>query len=55
MGQVSSQSLVEVVLLSAFLVVGGGVFGFFNRLVASFLRILGNLLVLGSSGSICRS
>ena len=50
-GRVSSQSLVGVLLLSAFLVVEGKVYGFFNRLIASFLRILGSLLVLGSSGS----
>ena len=32
----------------------GGVFGFFNHLVTSFLKILGGVLTLGSSGSICR-
>ena len=44
-----------VVLLSFFWWWRGGIFGVFHCLVASFLRILGSVLVLGSGGGICRS
>ena len=45
----------EVVLLSFFWWWRGGIFGVFHCLVASFLRILGSVLVLGSGSGICRS
>ena len=44
-----------VVLLSFFWWWRGGIFGVFHCLVASFLRILGSVLILGSGSGICRS